>query len=134
EPIRIGTGNCEIHVNDDHVDEQHALVATRFGRVVVEDTCKTEDGLWVGGERVKALIAKPGVVFQLGSKGPKFKAVEGQVEVKDSPAAAGPMKPARYVRTVLHVQTTRGELQKVFLFARREVRFGKLFSRDELKV
>lgn len=135
EPIRIGSGGgCEVSVNDDHVDEQHALVATRFGRVVVEDTSKQSDGVWVNGERVKALIAKPGVKFKLGSKGPTLAVAEGQAEIKDAPVATAPMKPARYVRTVLHVQTTRGEHQKVFLFARREVRFGKLFSRDELKV
>ncbi len=134
EPLKIGSGNCEVAVNDDHVDETHALVATRFGRVVVEDTCKSEDGLWVNGERVKAFVAKAGLKFKLGSKGPTLVVMEGQAEIKDAPVAAGPMKPARYMRTVLHVQTTKGEQQKIFLFARREVRFGKLFSRDELKV
>ncbi|HZV01502.1 MAG TPA: FHA domain-containing protein [Planctomycetota bacterium] len=135
EPVKIGSGSgCEICLNDDGVDEAHALVATRFGRVVVEDTCKTEDGLWIGTERVRSLLADPGVKFRLGSKGPSLQVVAGQVEVKEAAAAAGPMKPARYVRTCLHIQTTRGEQQKIFLFARREVRFGRMFSRDEVKV
>lgn len=135
EPVRIGSSiGSEIQVNDDGVDESHALVATRFGRVVLEDTCKDEDGIWVKGERLRSLVLRPDLKFKLGSKGPTLVVVAGQAELKEAPIASGPMKPARYVRTVLHVQTTRGEQQKVFLFARREVRFGKLFSRDEMKV
>jgi hypothetical protein len=41
------------------------------------------------------------------------------------------MKPARYVRTCLHVTDKKGQASKVFLFARREIRFGRLFSKGE---
>jgi pSer/pThr/pTyr-binding forkhead associated (FHA) protein len=135
ETLRIGSNSAsEVFIVDDGVDDSHAVVNTRFGRVVIEDTCKREDGVWVEGARVRSLVAKPGMKIKLGSRGPVLAVVEGHAEVKEAPAAAGPMKPARYVRTCLHVQTTTGERQKVFLLARREVRFGKLFSASEGKV
>jgi hypothetical protein len=134
EPVRIGAGSgCEVFIHDHGVDEVHATVTTRFGRVVVEDACTEEDGLYIDNERKTCFLGAPGTTFRLGTKGPSLTIVEGSAEMKESAVAAkaGPMKPARYVRTILHVQTAKGEQEKIFLFARREVRFGRLFSRGD---
>lgn len=133
EPLKIGASDqCEILLGEPGVDEVHATIATRFGRVVVEDACTEADGLWIEKARVQAFVARPGMTFRLGSKGPVLGIGAGQAEIKaKEEAKAAPAKPARYVRTVLHVEEPNGRASKVFLFARREIRFGRMFSRGD---
>jgi pSer/pThr/pTyr-binding forkhead associated (FHA) protein len=132
EPVKVGASDqCEILVGEPGVDDVHATVTTRFGRVVVEDVCTEADGIWINDAQVKAFVARPGMTFRLGKKGPVLGVGEGQVEVKQAETKAGPMKPSRYVRTCLHIQGNKGGESKVFLFARREIRFGRLFSKGD---
>lgn len=115
---------CDVQVVDDGVDDLHARMVTRFGVVVIEDCSGSEDGLWVDGQRVPGLILKPGQRFRLGQNGPELIARDGDVKAPVGDEAQR-MKPCRYPRTLLEVRDQDQQLiHKVFLFTRREVRFG----------
>ncbi len=125
EPVRLGAAShCELNLVDDGVALEHARVVTRFGRVVIEDTSKAE-GLIVGGQKVKWAVLEPGRVVKVGAEGPELVVQDGQAELKPKLEKAARMKPSRHVRTKLDVLAPSGEVvRRVFVFSRREVRFG----------
>ncbi|MBL4849833.1 MAG: hypothetical protein JKY65_30260, partial [Planctomycetes bacterium] len=129
EEIRLGAlSNCEINVVDDGVADVHARVLTRFGIVVLDDQSGrgSEDGVYVNGEREPWLLLHDGVTFKLGPRGPELVAKAGAARQKAGQKAKA-MKPARHNRTVLDVFDANDVLlQRVFVFVRREVRFGAI--------
>jgi hypothetical protein len=127
EPVKLGAGAVEFLVADNEVEDLHAKMSTVFGRVILEDASQ-EAGVWHAGKKLKHLILRPDTEFSLGEHGPRLKAVAGQAEFKG--AKAGPQKPVRSGRTIMHVDVG-GEKKKVFIFARREVRFGKQGMKNE---
>jgi hypothetical protein len=122
---------CQINLLDDGVEDEHLRVFTRFGRVIVEDVSGLKDGgLRVNGQKMPWAIIEPSTTLKLGPQsmqdGPELQAAAGQAELKPKGEKAAAMKPSRHARTVLEVKDARGELaRRIFLFTRREVRFGK---------
>jgi len=131
--VTVGAApEADIRLVDDGVDDHHAKVATHFGRVVLSDTSTDEDGLWVKGRRMRWLILKPKLVFKVGKEGPELVVKPGQAQIKAKSKAARAMKPTRHNRTVLELRDADNNvLNKVFLFTRREIRFGRVFVDDD---
>lgn len=129
EEIKLGAlSDCAINVVDDGVADVHARILTRFGVVVLEDASGqgAEDGIFVGSERRPWLLLADGVTFNLGPRGPELIAKDGAARQKAGQKAKA-MKPARHNRTVFDVYDADDELlQRVFVFVRREVRFGSV--------
>lgn len=125
EELKIGaTHDCGINVVDDGVADVHAKVVTRFGVVVIEDLSGDEDGLFIDAERTNAAILFPNLEFRLGARGPLLKVGEGEAKQKAGEKARA-MKPSRHKRTVFEIRNAKNQLvRKVFVFTRREVRFG----------
>jgi hypothetical protein len=134
EPVKVGASTkCAVRVVDDGVDDEHAGIFTRFGRVVIEDTSRpgADNGVYVANKKVPWALLVDGTVFKLGKEGPTLKAVAGAADLKPKTAKAAAMKPSRNVRTVLDIKDKKGGLfRRVVLFSRREVRFGKV-GRDK---
>lgn len=139
EQILIGAKlECAVNVVDDGVADVHATVQTRFGVVTLEDSSGSaaDDGVFVGKKRKKALILVPDLVFTLGPKGPPLKVGAGEAKQKKSEKARA-MKPSRHKRTVFEIRNDKNQLiRKVFVFTRREVRFGNraYSSQDETRM
>jgi hypothetical protein len=129
EEIKLGAlSDCAINVVDDGVADVHARILTRFGVVVLDDVSGqgAEDGIYVDGERRPWLLLADKVTFQLGPRGPELIAKGGAARQKAGQKAKA-MKPARHNRTVFDVYDADDELlQRVFVFVRREVRFGSV--------
>ena len=127
ETVAIGAaGNCEVRVVDDDVHERHATVSTRFGRIVLEDTSPPDDGVWVKGKRMRWLMLRPGLTFSLGKEGPQLTVKEGEADLQPKGKEARAQKPTRHNRVLFEVQDEKGKtIRKVFVFARREIRFGR---------
>jgi len=127
EEIKLGAlSDCAINVVDDGVADVHARILTRFGVVVLDDESGqgAEDGVFVEGERRPWLLLADGVTFKLGPRGPELIAKGGAARQKAGQKAKA-MKPARHNRSVFDVYDADDELlQRVFVFVRREVRFG----------
>ena len=134
EEVQLGAkGSCAINVVDDGVADVHARVLTRFGVAVLEDLSgqAAEDGVYVGAEREPWVLLADGVTFKLGPKGPELIAKEGEARQAAGQKAKA-MKPARHNRTVFEVYDADDELlQRVFVFVRREVRFGAMEKSPE---
>ena len=134
EEVQLGAkSTCAVNVVDDGVADVHARILTRFGVAVLEDQSGqgADDGVYVGGEREPWVLLADGVSFSLGPKGPELIAKEGEARQKAGQKAKA-MKPARHNRTVFEVYDADDELlQKVFVFVRREVRFGALEKSPE---
>jgi hypothetical protein len=133
EPAVIGAGRgSQINLLDDGVEDQHARVFTRFGRVIVEDASGLKGGgLSISGQRVPWAIVEAGMVIKLGppslQDGPELAVMSGAAELKPKGEKAAAMKPSRHARTLLEVKDQKDQLlRRVFLFTRREVRFGKV--------
>ncbi|RMG18861.1 MAG: FHA domain-containing protein [Planctomycetota bacterium] len=124
EEVTIGAAHtCDVQVVDDAVADVHARVLTRFGQVVIEDLSPGE-GVWIDGEPVEAAVLQPGIVFRLAKDGPPLKVGRGEAKQKAVPAARA-MKPSRHKRTLFELRGPSGKLlRKIFVFTRREVRFG----------
>ena len=127
EAVKVGAaGDCEVRLVDDAVHERHALVSTRFGRIVLEDTSPEADGVWVKGRRMRWMLLKPGLVFSLGKEGAQLTVKEGEADLQPKGKEARAQKPTRHNRVLLEVQDEAGKtIRKVFVFARREIRFGR---------
>jgi hypothetical protein len=127
--------DCAVTLHDEGVDDHHAKVVTRYGQVVLEDVSTHSDGVWISGEARKWAILRPDVVFSLGSKGPNLQIAKGEAKLRPKEKAARAMKPSRHNRTVLEVLDENEEItRQVFLFTRREVRFGSSSTDAEGKV
>jgi hypothetical protein len=127
EELTLGSsGDCAINLVDDEVFGSHARIVTRFGRILVEDLTVGNDeaGLFYGGRRYPWLVLVGDSTFRLGDDGPELKVVKGEARVKKV-ASALAMKPSRHKRTLLELRNVEGDvIKKIFLFTRREVRFG----------
>ena len=127
ETLTVGAAaDCGVRLFDDGVDDHHARVVTRFGRVVMEDISgeDCDAGLWVAGERRAWVELTAGVTVRLGQSGPQLRIGKGEAKVQ-SVAKARAMKPSRHKRTFLEVRDQYGDVvRRVFVFTRREVRFG----------
>ncbi len=136
DPIEIGaSGDCAMQVVDDGVDDVHAAVEVRFGQILLTDRSSSDgadDGVYVEGKRRPWVLLQPGVTFRLGPKGPPIKVNEGEAKQRAGEKARA-MKPSRHNRVVLEVRDADGDLlRKVFIFTRREVRFGnRTYSRED---
>lgn len=131
ELILGASSECSFHLVDDDVSDSHARIVTRFGRVLIEDLEGSNDeaGIWLGGVRYPWLLLGEGQVFRVSEEGPEIKVVKGEARVKAVPSALA-MKPSRHKRAVLEARDAGGEvIRRVFIFTRREVRFGSQ-SRD----
>ncbi|MCA8925412.1 MAG: hypothetical protein KDD82_26620 [Planctomycetes bacterium] len=127
EDVIVGAGpGATMKVIDDFVDDEHALITTHFGRVILEDRSGKDDGVYVKGERKRWVLLKPNMEFRLGLEGgPLLKVLPGVADLKPQKKAARAMRPTRDNRTLLEVQDYEGNVRKrVFLFTRREVRIG----------
>ena len=127
ETVRIGAAaTCEVRLVDDGVDDQHAVVATRFGRIVLEDKSSPDDGIFVKGKRMRWLILRPGLAFSLGKDGAQLTIKEGEADLQPKLKEARAQKPTRHNRVLFEVMDENGKvIRKVFVFARRELRFGR---------
>jgi len=127
QEVQLGAlSSCAVNVVDDGVADVHARMAARFGVVVIEDQSgqAADDGLYVGGQRRPWALLSDGVAFKLGPKGPELIAKKGQARQKAGKKIKA-MKPARHNRTVIEVYDAGDQLiRKIFIFVRREVRFG----------
>ncbi len=132
ETIQVGAaGSCEVNVVDDGVDDVHAEVCTRFGQILLEDKSGPDDGVWIDGARRSWVLLQSEVTFRLGRNGPPIKVKEGEAKQRAGEKARA-MKPSRHNRTVLEVRDADGDLvRKVFIFTRREVRFGNRITSAE---
>ncbi|MDF1660277.1 MAG: hypothetical protein P1V97_00795 [Planctomycetota bacterium] len=132
EELVLGaSSDCSFHLVDDDVSDQHARIVTRFGRILIEDMEGENDeaGIWLGGVRYPWLLLGAAQVFRVSEEGPEIKVVKGEARVKAVPSALA-MKPSRHKRAVLEARDAAGEvIRRVFIFTRREVRFGSQ-SRD----
>lgn len=132
EELVVGAAStCSFHLLDDEVADEQARIVTRFGRVLIEDidTQNDEAGVWLSGVRYPWLLLGAGQVFRVSEEGPEIKVVKGEARVKAVPSALA-MKPSRHKRAVLEARDAGGEvIRRVFIFTRREVRFGSR-SRD----
>ncbi|MCO5169422.1 MAG: cell envelope integrity protein TolA [Planctomycetes bacterium] len=133
EPAAIGAGRaCRLNLVDEGVEDEHARVFTRFGRVIVEDVSGLKGGgVAVNGQRVPWAVLEAGMALRLGppslQEAPELGVMAGAAELKPKEKKAAAMKPSRHARTVLEVKDEQGAVKrKVFLFTRREVRFGKV--------
>jgi hypothetical protein len=127
EPVVVGAARTSaVNVLDDGVEDQHAKVFTRFGRVVLEDLSGPKEGVFIKGQKVaRWTLLEPDMTFRLGQDGPELKVVAGAAELKPKLEKAAAMKPSRNTRTVLDITDKGGGLvRRVFMFSRREVRFG----------
>ncbi|MGE0712230.1 MAG: FHA domain-containing protein [Planctomycetota bacterium] len=133
EEIQLGAlRSCAVNVVDDGVADVHARMLSRFGVVVLEDQSGkgAEDGVYVAKQRRPWVLLADGVTFRLGAQGPELVAKSGEAKQKAAEKAKA-MKPARHNRTVIEVYDQSDELiKKVFLFVRREVRFGNKTGAD----
>ena len=136
EPVRLGASSeCELQLVDDGVEDQHALIFTRFGRVLLEDQTASGQGVVINRRAMPWAVLKPGTSFRLGQDGPTLKVAAGQANLRPRQKAARAMKPSRHNRTVLDVLASDDTLLKrVFVFTRREVRFGAELADAEGKL
>lgn len=126
DEVQVGASHsCQVNVVDDAVADVHARVMTRFGQVVIEDL-SPGDGLFVDGKRRESFVLMPELVFTLGESGPALAVKLGEAKQKRGGAAKA-MKPSRHNRTVFELRHKDGKLlRKLFVFTRREVRFGSV--------
>jgi hypothetical protein len=132
EEVTVGAAHtCQVQVVDDAVASVHARIVTRFGQHVIEDL-SPGDGVLVNGARIESALLVPDTVFTLGEGGPPLKVGRGEAKQKAGKAARA-MKPSRHKRTVFELRAPDGSLlRKLFVFTRREVRFGgRTFSPDD---
>jgi hypothetical protein len=126
DEVQVGASHsCQVNVVDDVVADVHARVMTRFGQIVIEDL-SPGDGLFVKGKRQESFVLTPDLEFTLAEGGPALVVKRGEAKQKRGGAAKA-MKPSRHNRTVFELRHKDGKLlRKLFVFTRREVRFGSI--------